>query len=78
MVVKTGFKSSFALTIIKFKLFFVETLASYTMHSFKQSFKEAAFFASAVAAAFFVGFCRKYLYVILLNNTGDVFHAAIA
>ena len=48
------------------------------MHSFKQSFKEAAFFASAVAAAFFVGFCRKYLYVILLNNTGDVFHAAIA
>ena len=48
------------------------------MDSFNQPFKEAAFFASAVAAAFCVGFCRKYLYVMLLNNTGDVFHAAIA
>ena len=48
------------------------------MHYFKQPFKEAAFFASAVAAAFFVRFCRKYLYVMLLNNIGHVFHVAIA
>ena len=48
------------------------------MRSFKQPFKEAAFFASAVTAAFFVGCFRTYLYVMLLNNTGYVFHAAIA
>ena len=48
------------------------------MHSFKQPFKEAAFFASAVAAAFFVGFFGTYLNVMLLNNTGQVFHATIA
>ena len=41
------------------------------------SFKGTVFFIFEITAAFFVGHCRKYLYVVLLNNTGHVFHGAI-
>ena len=40
-------------------------------------FEGTAFFISAITAALFVGFCRKYVYVVLLNKTGHVFHAAV-
>ena len=48
------------------------------MHSLNQyPFEDTAFFISAITAALFIGICRKYLYDVLLNNTGHVFHATV-
>ena len=39
--------------------------------------EDTAFFISLITDALLVGFCRKYIYVVLLNNAGHVFDAAV-
>ena len=36
------------------------------------------FFISAITAALFIGFCTRYIYVVLLNNTEHVINVDLS
>ena len=78
VVIKTRCKLSFACMInIVLKFLSVETLGSYTMYSLKQYPSRGQQSLLLQLQLCFLLESAESIFVVLLNNTGHVFHAAV-